>query len=145
MVDNTHYTNELGEVVEYEMLDRPMFGWNDATGRNTEKWPLTSAAWASAHKGKWGQLGSADPPLENWYIHIYSDTLQNAPFRSQIFKIFFASSGKGALTPNQNPADALDQQYRRRPSHLCSKLVHLSDSQTRVSRVTSLARACLTY
>jgi len=25
--------------------------------------------------------------------------LQNAPFRSQIFKIFFASVGKGALTP----------------------------------------------
>ena len=24
--------------------------------------------------------------------------LQNAPFRSQIFKIFFASGGKGALT-----------------------------------------------
>ena len=30
---------------------------------------------------------------------IYSDILQNAPFRSQIFKIFFASGGKGALTP----------------------------------------------
>jgi len=25
--------------------------------------------------------------------------LQNAPFRSQIFTIFFASGGKGALTP----------------------------------------------
>jgi len=25
--------------------------------------------------------------------------LQNAPFRSQIFKIFFASGGKGASTP----------------------------------------------
>ena len=25
--------------------------------------------------------------------------LQNAPFRSQIFEIFFASGGKGALTP----------------------------------------------
>jgi len=24
---------------------------------------------------------------------------QNAPFRSQIFKIFFASGGKGASTP----------------------------------------------
>jgi len=33
------------------------------------------------------------------FIHIYSDILQNAPFRSQIFKIFFASGGKGALTP----------------------------------------------
>ena len=29
----------------------------------------------------------------------YSDILQNAPFRSQIFKIFFASGGKGGLTP----------------------------------------------
>ena len=27
----TQYNNELGEVVEYEMLDPPMFGWNDAT------------------------------------------------------------------------------------------------------------------
>ena len=33
------------------------------------------------------------------WLHIYSDILQNAPFRSQIFKIFFASGGKGALTP----------------------------------------------
>jgi len=31
--------------------------------------------------------------------HIYSDILQNAPFRGQIFNIFFASGGKGALTP----------------------------------------------
>ena len=31
--------------------------------------------------------------------HIYSDILQNAPFRSQIFKIVFASGGKGAMTP----------------------------------------------
>ena len=30
---------------------------------------------------------------------IYSDILQNAPIRSQVFKIFFASGGKGALTP----------------------------------------------
>jgi len=31
--------------------------------------------------------------------YIYSYILQDAPFRSQIFKIFFASGGKGALTP----------------------------------------------
>jgi len=31
--------------------------------------------------------------------HIDSDILQNAPFRSQMFGIFFASVGKGALTP----------------------------------------------
>ena len=34
----THYNNELGEVVEYEMLDPPiaMFGWNDATVQNVQ-------------------------------------------------------------------------------------------------------------
>jgi len=32
-------------------------------------------------------------------IFIYSDILQNAPFCSQIFEIFFASGGKGALIP----------------------------------------------
>ena len=31
--------------------------------------------------------------------NIYSYTLQNAPFRSQFFKIFFASGGNRALTP----------------------------------------------
>ena len=31
--------------------------------------------------------------------YIYSYILQDEPFRSQIFKIFFASGGKGALTP----------------------------------------------
>ena len=30
---------------------------------------------------------------------IYLDILQNAPFHSQIFRVFFALSGKGALTP----------------------------------------------
>jgi len=35
--------------------------------------------------------------------HIYSDILQSAPFRSQIF---LASGGKRVLShPNQNPAD----------------------------------------
>jgi len=76
-----------------------------------------------------GQVGSAEPPLEKWMNnqkaktykkdqfsergwgdgrcrerryagHIFfSDILLNAPFRSHIFKIFFASGGKGALTP----------------------------------------------
>jgi len=32
------------------------------------------------------------------WTRIYSDILQNAPFRSQIFTNFFASGGKGALT-----------------------------------------------
>jgi len=49
----------------------------------------------------WEQSGQAS--VENGAIltaySIYSDILQNAPFRSQIFKIFFASGCKGALTP----------------------------------------------
>jgi len=45
----------------------------------------------------WEKSGQAD--VENGWPHIYSDILQNAPFRSQIFRIFFASGGKGALTP----------------------------------------------
>jgi len=36
---------------------------------------------------------------ERRYADHISHILQNAPFRSQIFKIFFASGGKGALTP----------------------------------------------
>jgi len=31
--------------------------------------------------------------------HIFIQILRNAPFRSQIFKSFFASGGKGALIP----------------------------------------------
>jgi len=31
--------------------------------------------------------------------YLFRYTLQNAPFRSQIFTIFFVSGGKGALTP----------------------------------------------
>jgi len=33
------------------------------------------------------------------YLFIYPDILQNVQFRSQIFLIFFATGGKGALTP----------------------------------------------
>ena len=36
---------------------------------------------------------------ETHWPHIYPDMLQNAPFRSQIFTILFASGGKRALTP----------------------------------------------
>jgi len=36
--------------------------------------------------------------LSREYFPSSSDILQNAPFRSQIFEIFFASGGKGALT-----------------------------------------------
>jgi len=51
-------------------------------------------------------MGSADPlgkmdekvKSENMQERAFS-VLQNAPFRSQIFTIFFALSGKGALTP----------------------------------------------
>jgi len=71
-----------------------------------------------------GPMGSADP-LEKWMknlksenmqkravfyagvengamlttFFIYSDILQNAPFCSQIFKIFFTPGSKGGLTP----------------------------------------------
>jgi len=109
------------------------------------KWPLAATlywlrSWASADRGKWGQLTpwKMDEKLKvktcknssflnvlrairagrcrerRYADHIfnYSDILQNAPFRSQIFKIFFASGGKGALTPNQNPA-VLDNRYCR--------------------------------
>ena len=54
--------------------------------------------WAPAHRGKWGQLTpwKMDKKLksENIQKSIFS-VLQNAPFCSQIFKIFFASGGKG--------------------------------------------------
>jgi len=83
----------------------------------------------SAHRGKWGQLtpwkngwkikkrkhakravfwmGVGVKWYEWWlvcqaddYYYCYcSDILPNAPFCSQIFNIFFASGGKGALTP----------------------------------------------
>ena len=54
----------------------------------------------------WGWGGVSRTAL--CWPYNYSAILQNAPFRSQFFKIFFASGGKGALTPpNQNPADAL--------------------------------------
>jgi len=60
----------------------------------------------------WGWSDTCDDWLVKlMIIIIYSDILQNAPFHGQIFKIFFASGGKGALTPpNKNPADA-DESY----------------------------------
>ena len=96
----------------------------------------TPAPLASAHRGKWGQLtpwnmdeklNSENMQKSSFLCLCYilrairagrcrerryadqmfnSDSLQNAPYRSQIFKNFFASGGNGALTPpNQNPAD----------------------------------------
>ena len=53
------------------------------------------------------QMGSADPPpgktdeklkSENMQKEHFS-VLQNAPFRSQIFKVFFASGSREKLTP----------------------------------------------
>jgi len=43
-----------------------------------------------------GQAGVENSAMLTTY---FLDILQNAPFRNQIFKIFFASGGKGALTP----------------------------------------------
>jgi len=37
--------------------------------------------------------------LTTYLLKFRCSLLQNVPFRSQIFKIFFASGGKGALTP----------------------------------------------
>jgi len=54
----------------------------------------------------WEQSGQAGVENGAMQTIIYSDVLQNAPFRSQIF---FASGGKGALTPNQNHADVPDK------------------------------------
>jgi len=39
------------------------------------------------------------------YFESNQGMLVNAPFRSQIFKIFIASGCNGALTPNRSPAD----------------------------------------
>jgi len=49
-------------------------------------------------EGEWGvKAGVENGAMLTTY---YSDILQNAPFHSQIFKKkFFASGGKGALTP----------------------------------------------
>ena len=85
--------------------------------------------WASTHRGKWGQLTPLDNGYEKlksenmqktavFYVYVifreqsgqagvengamlttYSYILQNAPFRSQIFKMFFASGGKGGIDP----------------------------------------------
>jgi len=100
----------LAVVMSPSVCHKPLLYRNDWT------------AWASAHRGKWGQL----TPMKNgwkikkrkhakkevfwifWehsgqagvdhlcWLHIYSDILQNAPFCGQIFKIFFASGGKTA-------------------------------------------------
>ena len=47
----------------------------------------------------WEQSGQADVENGAMLTTYYSDILQNAPFSRHIFKIFFASGGKGALTP----------------------------------------------
>ena len=65
---------------------------------STDDAPVNHAmsAWASAHRGKWGQLnpyGKMDEKLK-------SEDMQKEQFSVVKFsKIFFASGGKGALTP----------------------------------------------
>jgi len=65
-------------------------------------------AWASAHRGKWGQLtpwkNGRKIKSENVQKELFSEWgwgvkagVENAPFRSQFLKIFFASGGKGAF------------------------------------------------
>jgi len=48
-------------------------------------------------------VGGGDEVIDWWvtgddWFSVHSE-LQNAPFRSQIFKIFFASGGKGGIDP----------------------------------------------
>ena len=103
-------TNALCTICELQQSGRLQQGTNNCP------W-----SWASAHTGKWGQL----TPLEKWMKKLKSEnmqkrtvlyvcvilweqsgqagvengamqSIQNAPFRSQIF---FDSGGKGALTP----------------------------------------------
>ena len=90
----------------------------------------TIQPWASAHSGKWGQLiplesgwkinkgkhakkeqfseyseSNQGRQVQRTALcrpHIYSDILQNAPFRSQIFLIFLSSGGKGGIDPLTN-------------------------------------------
>ena len=72
----------------------------------------------------WEQSGQSGVENGAMLTHfIYSDILQNALFCSQIFKSFFPSSGKGALTPNQNPADVPEYKH----DVLGQLLVFLSD------------------
>jgi len=48
-------------------------------------------------------------------IYIFSDILQNAAFRSQIFLNFLRLRRQGGIDPpNQNPADALESEEKKR-------------------------------
>jgi len=47
-------------------------------------------------------VGGGDEVIDWWLVmtgSVVHSELQNAPFRSQIFKIFFASGGKGGIDP----------------------------------------------
>ena len=66
--------------------------------------PWVGLSWVEIFFSFWWVGSSKAKVLKIIYIilylhYIYSDVLQNAPFRSQIFKIFVASGGMGALTP----------------------------------------------
>jgi len=69
-----------------------------------------SSAWAFAHRSKWGQLtptGKMDEKLksENVLNREFFKNRGGVKWYEWWLKIFFASGGKGALTPNQNPTD----------------------------------------
>jgi len=67
-----------------------------------------------------GQTGVEKGALLTTYLFRYTP---ECTFRSQIFLIFFASGGKGALTPsNQNPADVPDVNCSvlSKPAHISS-------------------------
>jgi len=51
-------------------------------------------SWASAHRGRWGQL----TPLEKWMKNYKAKNAKKRSFLCLCY-IFFASGDKGALTP----------------------------------------------
>jgi len=61
---------------------------------------------------------------------VENDILRNAPFRSQIFKIFFASGGKGSLTPRPKSCG--------RPWPRVQQLLGIDAGQVRYWSLTSL-------
>jgi len=67
---------------------------------NMQKEQFCGWGWGGG-EGRCRERGYADHTIVQLYFRMHH-------FVSQFFKIFFASGGKGALTPpNQNPADAL--------------------------------------
>ena len=83
-------------------------GSADPSGKMDEK--LKSENMQREQFSEWG----VEAGVENGAMLTthYSDILQNAPFRCQIFKKFLRRCRQGGIDPpNQNPVDALDQSH----------------------------------